>query len=151
MMIIMVWLDEVYTDDQGNNGNLFVSARELARWGQLHLDKGMYKGTRIVPTEVFELAISICTPPQLEPHLPRNGFFWFVQDIPRAASELGDQLPGGSFQSLGITGCACLVIPKYQTVAVRMYNQQGGNPAEYDYLKDIRTFGTMVCTAIKQM
>ncbi|WP_036666711.1 serine hydrolase domain-containing protein [Paenibacillus sp. UNC217MF] len=147
----LVWLHEEYTDDQGNDGDLFVSARELARWGQLHLDKGMYEGTRIIPTEVFELATSICTPPQLETHLPRNGFFWFVQDIPRAASELGDQLPGGSFQSLGITGCACLVIPKYQTVAVRMYNQQGGNPASYDYLEDIKTFGNMVCNMIEKM
>ena len=38
-----------------------------------------------------------------------------------------------------------------QTVVVRMYNQQGGNPASYDYLGDIKTFGNMVCTAIKQM
>ncbi|GIP18084.1 hypothetical protein J40TS1_37260 [Paenibacillus montaniterrae] len=59
-------------------------------------------------------------------------------------TELGDKLPIGSYQSLGITGCACLVIPELNVVAARMYNQTKPNPAGYDYLADIKTFGNMV-------
>ncbi|MNI06782.1 Beta-lactamase precursor [compost metagenome] len=145
----LVWLNESYLGDKGNEANLFVSSRELAYWGYLHLNQGYFRGKQIIPRKVFELATSVISPPTLEHHLPRNGFFWFVQDRPRPMSELGDQLPVGSFQSLGITGCVCLVIPQYKAVAVRMYNQTESNPADYDYLADIKNFGNLVTQCIK--
>ncbi|WP_221469539.1 hypothetical protein [Cohnella nanjingensis] len=57
-------------------------------------------------------------------------------------NEIGEQVPERSCQILGITGCACLVMPAYDAVAVRMYNQLA-NPNGYDYLRDIRTFGNL--------
>ncbi|WP_245699673.1 hypothetical protein [Paenibacillus glacialis] len=33
-----------------------------------------------------------------------------------------------------------MVVPEYDAVVVRMYNQLG-NPDGYDYLKDLREFG----------
>jgi hypothetical protein len=63
---------------------------------------------------------------------------------PAYFSEIGNTLPIGTFQILGITGCVCLGIPQYNLVAVRMYNQKGPNPKEYDYLKDIKTWGDLV-------
>ncbi|MGF9697883.1 serine hydrolase domain-containing protein [Paenibacillus sp. MABNR03] len=147
----LIWLNEQYNDDQGDEANLFVSTRELAYWGYLHLKKGVIHGKQILPREVFEQATTIISPPDLEQPLPRNGFFWFVQDEPRARTELGDDLPTGSFQSLGVTGCACLVIPKYRTVAVRMYNQTGPNPVGYDYLEDIKTFGNLVSKYVEDL
>lgn len=147
----LVWLNEQYKDDQGNQANLFMSTKELAYWGYLHLNKGAINGNQILPKEIFEQTTTIISPPDLEQQLPRNGFFWFVQDEPRSFTELGDKLPHGSFQSLGATGCACLVIPKCKTVAVRMYNQTGQNPLGYDYLKDIKTFGDLVCKYIEDI
>jgi CubicO group peptidase (beta-lactamase class C family) len=67
-----------------------------------------------------------------------------VQDKPRPLSELGNELPKGSYQSLGFYGNAVLVIPEYNIVAVRMLNQIEPEPAEYDYLKDIQSFGNLV-------
>lgn len=147
----LVWLNESYADDQGNEANLFMSARELAFWGYLHLNKGAIQGNQLFPKEIFEQVTTIITPPGLERKLPRNGFFWFVQDEPRSLTELGDTLPHGSFQSLGATGCACLVIPEYKTVAVRMYNQNGPNPSGYDYLEDIKTFGNLVYECVQEL
>jgi len=147
----LVWLNEQYNDNQGDEANLFVSIKELAYWGYLHLKRGAIQGKQILPREVFEQATTIISPPDLEQPLPRNGFFWFVQDEPRALTELGDELPYGSFQSLGVTGCACLVIPEYKTVAVRMYNQIGSNPAGYDYLEDIKTFGNLVSKCVEDL
>lgn len=145
----LVWLDEQYAGVSGSEANLFASARELACWGYLHLTKGVIKGKQTIPAEQFEQVTTILSPDTLDQPLPRNGFFWFVQDEPRSKSELGEELPPGSFQVLGLTGCACLVIPQYETVAVRMYNQKGPNPIGYDYLEDIRSFGNKVaeCTA----
>lgn len=147
----LVWLNESYADDQGNEANLFMSARELAFWGYLHLNKGAIQGNQLFPKEIFEQVSTIITPPGLEQKLPRNGFFWFVQDEPRSLTELGDKLPYGSFQCLVATGCACLVIPEYRTVAVRMYNQNGPNPSGYDYLEDIKTFGNLVYAHVQKL
>ncbi|KRF09925.1 serine hydrolase [Paenibacillus sp. Soil787] len=140
----LVWLYEDYIGDQGGEANLFVSTRELAYWGQIHLTKGKYKGQQIIPSSIFEQSVSIVTPSRLDETYPRNGFFWWVQDKPRHLSELGNEVPKGSYQSLGFYGNAVLVIPEYNIVAVRMLNQIEPNPTEYDYLKDIQSFGNLV-------
>lgn len=147
----LIWLDEEYIDANGDESNLFVSTQELAYWGYLFLNKGYIHGQQLFPSKLFDQATTNISPPQLYEQLPRNGFFWFVQDQPRLLSELGDKLPSGSFQSLGITGCVCLVIPQYDTVAVRMYNQKAPNPEQYNYLDDIKTFGNMVVNSIAKM
>lgn len=139
----LIWLNEQYNTDYGSEANLFVSTRELAFWGYLHLTKGLVNGKRYIAPEVFEQAVSIISPP-INSKLPRNGFFWFVQDRPRLYTELGEYVPEGSFQSLGMTGCACLVIPKLNVVAVRMLNQVMPNPDGYNYLEDIKAFGNLV-------
>ena len=140
----LIWLDESYAGEQGGEANLFVSTRELGFWGYLHLTKGYHQGKQLIPKHIFEQAVTISTPSALDDSLPRNGFFWWVQDKPRPSSELGEQLPKGSYQSLGIYGNALLVIPQYNLVAVRMLNQLERSPLGYDYLKDIQNFGNMV-------
>jgi len=144
----LVWVNESYAGEQGGEANLFVSTRDLAFWGYLHLTKGNYQGEQILPKSIFEQAVRIVTPAELDDTLPRNGFFWWVQDKPRAISELGVQLPMGSFQSFGIFGNALLVIPELSVVAVRMFNQTKRNPTGYDYLRDIQNFGNKVWECI---
>ncbi|WP_308635539.1 serine hydrolase domain-containing protein [Paenibacillus silvisoli] len=140
----LLWTDETYAGERGDEANLFASARELAYWGQLHLSLGEAGGRQLFPPSVFQRATAVSSPASLPETLPRNGFFWWVQDRPRAISELGDRLPASSYQSLGLYGCAVLVIPEGNIVAVRMLNQLGGNPPGYDYLDDIRNFGNKV-------
>ncbi|MGQ5395731.1 serine hydrolase domain-containing protein [Paenibacillus sp. M.A.Huq-84] len=147
----LVWLNDVYIGDQGDEANLFVSTRELAYWGYLHLTSGQSTGESIIPGSIWEQSVSILTPPSLDESLPRNGFFWWVQDQPRPASELGSQLPKGSYQSLGLYGNTVLVIPEYNAVAVRMLNQTEPNPLEFDYIKDIQSFGDIVCKCISSL
>jgi CubicO group peptidase (beta-lactamase class C family) len=144
----LVWLNETYVGDQGSEANLFVSTRELGYWGYLHLTKGNYQGKQILPKSIFEQSVRIISPSKLNKSLPRNGFFWWVQDRPRPISELGGHLPKGSYQSLGLYGNAVLVIPEYNVVAVRMLNQTERNPLGYDYLKDIQNFGNRVLKCV---
>jgi CubicO group peptidase (beta-lactamase class C family) len=144
----LVWLNENYKDNQGNDANLFVSTRELAYWGYIHLTKGKINGMQFVPSSIFEQVSSITTPLNLNETLPRNGFFWWIQDKSRPISELGDQLPKSAYQSLGLYGNTILVIPEYNVVAVRMLNQTNRNPPQYDYIKDIQTFGNLVCKCV---
>ncbi|SDC90790.1 CubicO group peptidase, beta-lactamase class C family [Paenibacillus sp. UNCCL117] len=144
----LIGLDESYPDREGRSANLFVNARELALWGMLHAEGGVFRGLPLVPADVVRLATAAATPAGLDDAWPRNGFFWQVQTSqPCERAELGDKLPAGSFRILGITGCAVLVIPEQRTVAVRMYNQTIPNPTGYSYLEDIRAFGNLVYTA----
>jgi CubicO group peptidase (beta-lactamase class C family) len=60
----------------GDQSNLFVSARELAAWGQLHLHQGKLRqdGERLFPKAVFNRIRMIQTPDTVPQSMPRNGF-----------------------------------------------------------------------------
>ncbi|CAM4481281.1 serine hydrolase domain-containing protein [Paenibacillus tarimensis] len=147
---LLVWQGGPYCSEDGSEANLFVSARELAIWGQLHLAKGMVQGKQILPSAVIEQATTTITPDWLADSSPRNGFLWYYQDRPRELSEIGPSVPAGSYQALGMSGCTCLVIPECQLVCVRMLNQSGPNPPGYDYLRDIRDYGDLVYQCVSQ-
>ncbi|MDQ0060936.1 CubicO group peptidase (beta-lactamase class C family) [Paenibacillus harenae] len=123
----------------GDQSNLFVSARELAKWGYLHLKRGRLTGVQAIPEAVFARVVEHQSPPAHAQEEPRQGMIWWLQHH-TPLNQLGERLPSDSYQVLGLTGCACLVIPRYDAVVVRMYNQLA-NEAGYDYLSDIREFG----------
>ncbi|MGN7478763.1 serine hydrolase domain-containing protein [Solibacillus silvestris] len=126
----------------GSGMNMYVSAQELALWGYIHLTEGKWGGKQIIPREVIQMATSIQTP---NPTLPihKNGCLWFVKDTNQPFNQIGDTVPKGSYQLLGYTNVALLVIPEEKVVAVRMFNRYG-SPDGYDYLEDIRSFGDTV-------
>lgn len=131
----------------GDQSNLFVSARELALWGCLHLNKGYLEGKQVLSMDIVERVVTLQSPITMPNHLPKNGIIWWMQANYRE-NQLGEHLPNGSYQILGITGCTCLVIPEYNAVAVRMYNQLH-NSEGYDYLADIRQFGNQVSDILR--
>jgi CubicO group peptidase (beta-lactamase class C family) len=138
----------------GDERNLYVSAKELALWGNLHLNRGLINGVQILPQKVFDLATSIQNPKTLPDQLPKFGFLWWIKDskVTYEFDELGSDLPEGSFQILGASGCSCTVIPKLNAVAVRMYNSLYTYDNEnFDHIKDIQTFGNLVVSALKEL
>jgi CubicO group peptidase (beta-lactamase class C family) len=136
------------TTTNGTESNLFVSARELAVWGNLHLNMGKADGKQILPREVIELSTTIQSPAYKNRNLPQNGFFWYVQGEPAAMSELGEQVPRGSYQILGVTGPTVLVIPEYNAVVVKMYNKRY-NYGGTDYLHFLREFSNLAADCLK--
>ena len=54
--------------------NLFVSAREFAQWGNLHLNQGMIDDKQIVPKEVIKIATGLQSPTYANKELPQNSF-----------------------------------------------------------------------------
>ncbi|MFJ8518255.1 serine hydrolase domain-containing protein [Lysinibacillus xylanilyticus] len=132
----------------GSKMNMYSSLRELAKWGQVHLDKGKLHGKQIIPEEIIQLLTTIQSPNTKPKNLPTNGFFWFIQPRQReGVTELSPILPQGSFQLLGYTSVALLVIPKENIVAVRGFNSFG-SPEGFDYIKDIHDFGSTVYHSI---
>lgn len=138
----------------GDARNLYVSARELAYWGNLHLNKGEFESKQMISQEVFKLTTSIQSPNTLSKHLPKFGFFWWVKDSEASNdyNELGSKLPDGSYQLLGASGCSCIVIPKYNAVAVRMFNSLNSHEnLGFDYLKEIQLFGNQVISSLENL
>ncbi|MCB5239751.1 serine hydrolase domain-containing protein [Niallia circulans] len=127
----------------GVESNLHTTAREFAQWGNLHLNKGFADGKQIVPKEVIEIATQIQSPHYRDNKLPLNGLYWYVQGNPAAYSELGDRVPKGSYQIVGITGPTLLVIPKYNVVVAKMYNKRY-NYGGKNYLYYLKEFSNLV-------
>ncbi|MCU5111909.1 MULTISPECIES: serine hydrolase domain-containing protein [Bacillus] len=141
-------ISEIGTVDDGTEKNLFVSAREFAYWGNLHLKQGVINGKKIVPKEVIEIATGLHSPTFTNNELPQNGLFWYVQNEPALSSELGERVPKGSYQILGITGPTLLVIPECNVVVAKMYNKRynyGGD----NYLYYLREFSNLVADTFR--
>lgn len=138
-------------DGDGDRRNLYVSARELAYWGYLHLTKGNIGGRQIVPAEVIEMATRVQSPELSDQNLPRNGFLWHAKSRPAEQSEIGADVPNGSYQILGVTGPLVLVIPEHGLVVARMYNKRynySGDKGE-NYLYYLREFGDRVMECLE--
>lgn len=136
-----------YSND-GSESNLHVSTREFAYWGNLHMNKGNINGKQIVPKEVIEIATQVQNVRYQDKDLTQNGLFWYVQDLPSKKSEIGERVPQGSYQILGITGPTILVIPKYNVVVAKMYNKRY-NYGEENYLYYLREFSNLVADAFR--
>jgi CubicO group peptidase (beta-lactamase class C family) len=80
---------ETSNSTDGSGKNMYVSARELAYWGYLHLNEGYINGKQIVPKEILQLATTLQSPANLDENLPQNGFLWFVKDLPAMKTEIG--------------------------------------------------------------
>ncbi|MDQ1914880.1 serine hydrolase domain-containing protein [Paenibacillus sp. GD4] len=138
--------------NEGSDRNLYITARELALWGNLHLHKGTMQGQQILPRDLFENVTSKMTPNTLPVQLPRLGYFWWIQDKNVANSEIGPDLPEGTYQILGASGCSCTVIPEQKAVVVRMTNSLWtfGGKNGFDYIADIQRFGNIATQALNQ-
>lgn len=141
---------QISNSTKGDAMNMYVSARELAYWGYLHVNGGKIDGKQIVPKKIISLATELQTPSHLDDNLPQNGFLWFVKDLPALKTEIGEDVPQGSYQILGYTGVTLLVIPQENIVAVRMFNSFG-SPEGYDYLADVRSFGDTVMGCLEKV
>jgi CubicO group peptidase (beta-lactamase class C family) len=139
---------ETFESTSGDKSNMYISARELAYWGYLHLNRGNVLGKQVVPKNIIEMVTSLQSPVLQDRDLPQNGFPWFVIDYPAKRNEIGELVPKGSYQILGYTGVTLLVVPEYRTVAVRMFNSWG-SPSGYDYLADVRGFRDCVMQCLK--
>ncbi|REB10974.1 class C beta-lactamase-related serine hydrolase [Sporosarcina sp. BI001-red] len=138
----------------GDERNLYISAKELALWGNLHLNKGKHEGKQILPRNIFDLATSVQSPNSIPSHLPKFGFLWWIKgsEVSINYNELGSDLPDGSYQILGASGCSCTVIPEFNTVAVRMYNSIDAHEnLGFDYIKDIQKFGNLIIESVKNL
>jgi CubicO group peptidase (beta-lactamase class C family) len=92
--------------------NLWLSARDMARFGQLYLQKGRWRGRDIVPADWVALTTKTPTPTGRAPGiLSGYGYLWWG-DLDPAKSGL----PPGSYTAAGNGGRHIAVLPAIDTV-----------------------------------
>lgn len=122
-----------------NNGctGVNINAHELARFGWLYVNQGMWEGQQLVPAEWVEKA----TRPQVAQSVPvadtdrsnvlgsgSYGYNWWIN---AGLSAMPDS-PKSLYYASGFNNNMCFVIPEWDMVVVRM--GMDGNPDEPKYI-----------------
>jgi CubicO group peptidase (beta-lactamase class C family) len=95
------------------NKGIYISATEMATFGQLFLNYGNWNGHQIVPVKWIEAATS----PQVKNIVAHDdtpyGFNWWT-------SGTFPDAPKGTFAALGFNNNKCIVIPEWNVVVARL-------------------------------
>ena len=101
------------TDWRGNfilSSQVWTTARDLARLGQLYLDDGMWQGERLLP-DSWRQFVSTPSGPQPDGEFGYGATFWLMND--------SDGVPADSFAAFGNRGQYLVIIPSRGMAIVR--------------------------------
>lgn len=88
-----------------------MSGRDLARFGQLYLDRGALDGAQVVPAAWIDRITADSVLTFMQGLAKRQGYLWWIPDP-------GLGLPDGTFWAWGLANQAVFVIPGWRTVVV---------------------------------
>lgn len=142
------WLDFGIVDGyphavNGGAGNksksMNISAREMARFGHLFLNRGNWNGTQLISAAWIELATRNQVPTNIPPYGGYNlsgpgcyGYNWWMNGIKADGTRKFPHAPRGLFMALGANNNKCIVIPEWSMVIVRLGTDGSVDDAVYD-------------------
>jgi CubicO group peptidase (beta-lactamase class C family) len=108
-------------------GGFSTTARELARFGHLFLNRGNWNGTQLVAASWVDQATSVQVPSTMpyDP-LPRSegagvyGYNWWVNGLRADGTREWPGAPPRTFAAWGFNNNMCFVVPEWSMVVVRM-------------------------------
>ena len=118
----------VVNGGSGNsNRHMFISARELARFGHLFLNRGKWNGKQLISAEWIEMA----TRPQVRASIPLEplsgadgrgtyGFNWWTNGIKPDGQQKWPDAPRGTYTASGYNNNDMFIIPEWNMVIVRL-------------------------------
>jgi CubicO group peptidase (beta-lactamase class C family) len=114
-----------FADSSEHPGYIFrISARDLARFGHLFLNRGRWRDTQVIPAAWVDASLrSYSTVEGNQRSLATRtgyGYMWWIQTNAKAHPEL--RIPDGAFTASGAGGQRLTVIPQIQTVIVNLMN-----------------------------
>jgi CubicO group peptidase (beta-lactamase class C family) len=109
-------------------GHIQISARELARFGHLMLNRGNWNGKQLISAKWVEQATSVQVPAHLPNAHPKGkiegsgqyGYNWWVNGTNRAGKRKWPGAPPTTFAALGFNNNRMWIIPEWQMVVVRL-------------------------------
>jgi CubicO group peptidase (beta-lactamase class C family) len=110
-----------------NNNHIFISAREIARFGHLLLNQGNWDGKQVIPKDWVLKASAVQVPVSLplghtESGLQGSGvygFNWWVNGIHPNGERKWPDAPLGTFAAWGHNNNNIFIIPEWDMVVVR--------------------------------
>jgi|YNPNPStandDraft_1061719.scaffolds.fasta_scaffold01189_6 CubicO group peptidase (beta-lactamase class C family) len=123
-------VDGIVVNGGSGNGNRHVqiSARDMARFGWLMLNRGRWQDKQLIPEWWIREATHVQVPASLPWAQPESkidgrgvyGFNWWVNGI-RADGQLAlSAAPAGTFWAAGHNNNRCFVVPEWDMVIVRL-------------------------------
>jgi CubicO group peptidase (beta-lactamase class C family) len=150
------WLPEQTVDGLDiNNGctNVYVNARQLARWGWLFLNEGNWDGRQLISKDWIKMATTVQVPstiPVADTDRKSSigpgcyGFNWWVNGKKADGQMKLPGAPEGCYFAQGHNHNMCIVIPAWNMVIVRM--GEDGHPENRDliYGKFLKMIGNSI-------
>jgi CubicO group peptidase (beta-lactamase class C family) len=122
----------VYAEEEPSEHAAFafrISARDLARFGWLYLQRGRWAGRQLIPEAWVEASVRSYsrTGSQGSPSSKSGyGYMWWIQIDAQARPEL--RLPNGSYTASGNGGQRLTVIPQIDSLVVNLMNTDEPGP-----------------------
>jgi CubicO group peptidase (beta-lactamase class C family) len=123
-------VDGVVVNGGSGNGNkhIFISAREMARFGLLYLNHGRWNGRQLVPESWVAEATRVHVPPTMPWAQPESeidgrgvyGFNWWRNGLKPDGTRKFPAAPAGTYWASGHNNNKCFVIPEWDMVIVRL-------------------------------
>jgi CubicO group peptidase (beta-lactamase class C family) len=110
-----------------NNKHIFISARELARFGHLFLNRGKWKNKQLISASWADMAIKAHVPASLPLEALSGadgrgvyGFNWWANGIKPNGKRNWPGAPSGTYAASGYNNNDMFVIPEWNMVIVRL-------------------------------
>ena len=123
-------VDGVIVNGGSGNGNkhIFISAREMARFGLLFLNHGRWNGRQLVPESWVAEATRVHVPRTMPWAQPESeidgrgvyGFNWWRNGLKSDGARKFPDAPEGTFWASGHNNNKCFMIPEWDMVIVRL-------------------------------
>jgi CubicO group peptidase (beta-lactamase class C family) len=117
-----------------DQGGIYSSPRDLARYGLLYLNKGNWSGKQILDASFVERATSTQVPAEVKTKYfnltGRYGFFWWTNGIKADRMRPWPSAPPKTFAAHGAGRNFIFVIPEWRLVIVRLSPAPGGRVQE---------------------
>ena len=118
----------VVNGGSGNNSkHMFISARELARFGLLFLNRGQWNGKQIIGAEWVDMATRSQVPLSISlgkfsaaDGRGTYGFNWWVNGINPQGQRKWPDLPASAYSASGYNNNDMFIIPEWNMVVVRL-------------------------------
>ncbi|MFH1718451.1 MAG: serine hydrolase, partial [Planctomycetota bacterium] len=130
-------IDGIVVNGGSGNGNkhMFISARELARFGHLFLNRGKWKDKQLISAEWVDMATKAHVPASmpLEPLSGADGrgvygFNWWVNDVKADGKQNWSDAPHCTYSASGYNNNDMFIVPKWNMVIVRLGLDQRDRP-----------------------
>ncbi len=110
-----------------SNNHVFISARELARFGHLFLNRGKWKDQQLIRADWVDTATKPHVPASIDLH-PLSGadgrgvygFNWWINGVKADGSRKWPDAPMDTYAASGYNNNDMFVIPEWSMVAVRL-------------------------------